>query len=86
MAPQQTHNFHVPLEKSLYSALRAEAERSGEPATAIAREAIAALVDKRRRDAMAEEISAYARSVAGTSDDLDADLEAASTEELRELE
>ncbi len=63
-------NFHVPLPKEVHDALRGEAERTGRPATALAREAIEAFLRRRRRKALHEAITAYASSRAGTDDDL----------------
>jgi len=68
-------NLHVPLPPHLFDALRAESARLKRPATAIAREAVEALLRERRRQALEEEISAYAVDVGGTSGDLDEELE-----------
>ena len=70
-------NFHVPLDEDVYLRLKGEAERSGKPATELAREAIEAILAKRRRAELDESIASYAVEVAGTSDDLDRDLEQA---------
>jgi predicted DNA-binding protein len=70
-------NFHVPLDEDLYLRLRGEAERSGKPATELAREAIEAALTERGRTELDESIATYAVEVAGTSDDLDRDLEQA---------
>jgi hypothetical protein len=75
-------NFHVPLDEDLYLRLKGEAERSGKPATELAREAIEATLTERRRAELDESIAGYARDVAGTSDDLDHDLEQAALQHL----
>jgi hypothetical protein len=70
-------NFHVPLDEDVYLRLKVEAERSGTPATELAREAIEATLAERRRAELDESIASYAVEVAGTSDDLDRELERA---------
>lgn len=75
-------NLHVPLPQPLYRRLRAEAKRANRPATVLAREAIDLWLTERYRASVHDAIASYARSVAGTSDDLDPDLEAASVERL----
>ena len=75
-------NLHIPLPDELNRELRAEAKRSGQPATELAREAIRSLLELRKREALHREIAAYATVVAGTQQDLDSDLEAASVEHL----
>jgi predicted DNA-binding protein len=70
-------NFHVPLDEDVYLRLKGEAERAGKPATELAREAIEASLAERRRAELGESIASYAVEVAGTSDDLDRDLEQA---------
>ena len=42
-------NVHLPLPEGTYQALRAEAERSKDPATALAREAISAWLRVRKK-------------------------------------
>jgi hypothetical protein len=76
----RSRNFHVPLPAQVYDALKAEASRSGTPATALARQAIELLLRERQRAAVREELATYAARVAGTRDDLDPDLEAAGIE------
>ena len=75
-------NFHVPLPDETYDHLRAAAERSKVPATALAREAIDFWLRQQFRKARREAITAYAAEAAGTALDLDADLEAAGVEHL----
>ncbi len=75
-------NFHVPLPEDLYLALQAEAAQLQRPANAVARDAIAHWVERQRQARIDQEILAYARDVAGTSADLDRDIEAAGLELL----
>jgi hypothetical protein len=82
MSKATAKNLHVPLPDDLNRELRAEAKRSGKPATELAREAIRSLLEHRRRQALHREIADYAAAVAGTEQDLDSDLEAASVEHL----
>jgi len=75
-------NFHLPLPELTYTRLRAEAERSQVPATALAREAIDLWLQEQARKARHDAIAAYAAEMAGTEFDLDRDLEAAGIEYL----
>ena len=77
-----TANFHLPLPSDLRDMLHEEAERSGRPATALAREALIEWLHERRRSRLREEIAAYASECAGTPDDLDEELEEAGLESL----
>lgn len=77
-------NFHLPLPEETYSQLRAEAERVQVPATALAREAIDVWLRQQRRKARYDAIAAYAKEMAGTSSDLDPQLEAAGIDHLLE--
>lgn len=74
---ERRRNFHVPLPADLYSALRAEAEDAGRPANALACEAVALWLETRWQARVDQAILDYAEAVAGTSDDLDPDFEAA---------
>jgi predicted transcriptional regulator len=76
-------NFHVPLPPDLHEMLRDEAERSGQPATALAREALQSWLTQRRKQRLHEEIAAWASEHAGTELDLDQDLERAGLELLK---
>ena len=76
-------SFHLPLPPDLYDELRAEARKTGRPATAVARQAIEYGLRERRRQEIAEEIARYARDNAGTPADLDLSLESAGAESLR---
>ena len=75
-------NFHLPLPEQTYNHLRAEAERTQVPATALAREAIDWWLRQQWRKARHDRIAAYAAEMAGTDLDLDSDLETAGLERL----
>jgi len=75
-------NFHLPLPERTYAGLRAEAERTGLPATTLARDAVDEWLRQQCRKARHEAITAYATEMAGTHLDLDADLETAGIEHL----
>ena len=64
-------NFHLPLSEETYAHLRAEAERTKVPATAIARDAIDCWLRQQVRRARHESIAAFAAEAAGTAFDLD---------------
>ena len=75
-------NFHLPLPEQTYAGLRAEAKRTGVPATALAREAVDSWLRQQFRKSRQDAIAAYAAEMAGTRFDLDADLESAGIEHL----
>jgi hypothetical protein len=75
-------NFHLPLPEKTYTQLRAEAERTRVPATILAREAIDLWLRHQLRLARHAAIATYAAEMAGTTFDLDTDLESASVEHL----
>ncbi|MGA2154165.1 MAG: hypothetical protein ABSH37_07105 [Bryobacteraceae bacterium] len=75
-------NFHLPLPEQTYSRLRAEAERTQVPATALAREAIDLWLRNQLRNARYQAIAAYAEEMAGSDLDLDPVLESAGIEHL----
>ena len=77
-------NFHVPLPDETYDHLRAAAERSKVPATALAREAIDFWLKQQTLKARHEAIARYAAEMAGTDADLDTELEAAAIAHLLE--
>lgn len=77
------HNFHVPLPEEIFNELRAEAQRSAQPATTLARQAIEQWLRQRRKAARHRAIAAYAAEHAGSRNDLDPELEAAAVAELR---
>lgn len=86
MKNAKSHNFHLPLPEGLYDRLRSEARKRGRPATVVARQALEAWLRHQRRMELHEAIAAYARRQAGGSADLDAELEEAGLESLREDE
>ena len=73
-------NFHVPLSEDLYEQLRHASEQAARPATSLAREAIAEWLGRRERERLAQAIAEYAAAAAGSSEDLDEELEAAGLE------
>jgi hypothetical protein len=75
-------NFHLPLPEQTYMGLKAEAERTGVPATTLAREAVDSWLRQQSRKARHHAIAAYAAETAGTHLDLDTDLESAAVEHL----
>jgi hypothetical protein len=75
-------NFHVPLPDETYHDLRIAAERSKVPATALAREAIDFWLRQQARKARHDAVVEFAAQAAGTSLDLDDELEAAGVEHL----
>ena len=75
-------NFHLPLPEQIYTRLRAEADRTQLPATALAREAIDVWLRQQLRKARHQAIAAYAEEMAGTNLDLDPALESAGIEHL----
>lgn len=79
-------NFHLPLSPELHDQLREEAERSGQPATVVAREALQNSLHQRRRQRLHAEIAAFASEHAGSDIDLDEGLEQAALESLRDLD
>lgn len=82
MASSAMSNFHLPLPPELHEMLRTEAERSGQPATTLAREALLSWLTRRRNERLHEEISSWAAEHAGSDLDLDRDLESESLELL----
>jgi len=79
-------NFHLPLPDEMYGHLRAEAQRTKVPATAIAREAIDSWLRQQIRKARYENIAGFAAEAAGTTLDLDKDFETAGIEHLLETD
>lgn len=82
MSANAKRNLHVPLPENLHERLRAEAARSGRAATTLAREAIESWIEERERQAVHEAIAEYANEMAGSTADLDEDLERTSVEHL----
>jgi predicted DNA-binding protein len=79
-------NLHLPLPDSVYSRLQTEAQRTGRPSTALAREAVEQWLAELHRSQLHEAILDYAREAGGTAEDLDSELEAAGVEHLLETE
>ena len=77
---RSVRNFHLPLPEPTYQRLREAAERANRPATVVARYAIETWLRQQRKAAVHEAIAAFAADVAGSLDDLDPELEAASLE------
>ena len=77
-----TKNFHLPLPAALYDELRAAAREADQPATRFAQELMRAGLNEWHRARRREQIAAYARQVAGSSEDLDPELERAGVESL----
>jgi hypothetical protein len=75
-------NFHLPLPEALYDELRSAACEVDLPATRFAQELMRAGLDEWRRTRRRQQIAAYARQVAGSSDDLDPELERAGIKSL----
>jgi predicted DNA-binding protein len=82
MLKSSLRNLHVPLPEALHQRLRAEATRSGRPATTLAREAIEAWIRQREREQISDHIAEYAVEVAGSAADLDPVLERAGVDQL----
>ena len=80
---KKIRNFHLPLPENLYHRLRKEADRSNQPATVLARQAIELWLHWKRRAALHSAIAEYAGRFAGTETGLDPDLEAAALEYWR---
>jgi hypothetical protein len=76
------YNFHLPLTEELHQQLREEAAQSGQPATTLARAALARWLEERQRHRRHRQIVAFAEAQAGTSVDLDVALEQAGLEVL----
>ena len=86
MARASMTNFHLPLPSELYTELKVEAARVHRPATELARLALEEWLKQRQRQAVHDEIAAFAKEYAGTDLDLDPDLEAAGIECLLKSE
>lgn len=74
--------MHLPLPPDMHARLKQEAESSGIPTTAIAREAVGEWLARRERARIAEELHAFAIENAGSELDLDEDFEDAAAETL----
>ena len=76
-------NFHLPLPRDLHEELREKAERSGQPATALAHDALRTVLAHQRRRRLHAQIAEFAAEQAGSAFDLDEDLERAAVEVLK---
>ncbi|MBA3456694.1 MAG: hypothetical protein H0T42_26630 [Deltaproteobacteria bacterium] len=79
-------NFHLPLPAGLYTELREAAAAAGQPATKLAQALVKRGLEERRRSLRRRDVAAYAQAAGGTNDDLDATLEAAGLDALRDLD
>ena len=86
MKSSTTSNFHIPMPARLHDRLRAVAEQQHRPATQLARQAIETWLEEQERLTLHEEIANYAAQAAGSSEDLDEQLEATSLEHLNDTE
>ena len=86
MKTAMTHNFHLPLPEQLYARLREVAKRQRRPATQLVKQAVEYWLDEQEIQTLHEEIARYAARAAGSADDLDERLEAASLEHLDDME
>lgn len=77
-----TKNFHLPLPETLYDELRSAAREVGQPATRFAQELMQSGLEAWWRAHRRQQIAAYARLVAGSSEDLDRELERAGVDSL----
>lgn len=82
MAIDSVLNFYIPLPRTIYKKLKEEAQRSRQPETVVARDAIDNWLKQREKDALHKQIAAYANAHAGSDVDLDEELELASIEHL----
>ena len=77
MVEAETKKMHLPLTLEMHQRLKHEAVSLGIPSTALAREAIAEWLERRRRQRIASELRGFAEEHAGTELDLDPDLDEA---------
>jgi len=69
--------LRLPLPDKVHDQIRRVAEHEGRPEDEIVRHAIDHWLDTTKRSRRHREILAYARKVAGSTDDLDVELESA---------
>jgi hypothetical protein len=77
-----TKNFHLPMPEELYDELRSAAREVDQPATRFAQALMRAGLDDWRRTRRRLAVAAYARQVAGSTEDLDPELERAGIQAL----
>lgn len=82
MATAAVKKLNLPLSAEMHEALFAEARRTGQPATRLVRSALEAWLLERQRARRQEEIRRFAQQAAGSTLDLDRELERAAAEEL----
>lgn len=75
--------LNLPIPPEMHDALFAESREMGIPTTRLVRSVLEEWLGERRRARRREEIRQFALACAGTGLDLDPELEAAATEELR---
>jgi len=78
-----TRNFHLPLPEDLYDELRSAAREAAQPATRFAQQLMRAGLEDWRRARRRLEVAVYARQIAGSTEDLDPELEHAGIRTLR---
>jgi len=77
------HKLHVALSTGVYSRLRAESKRSGQPTTVLVREAVETWLAQWEKETLHDAIVRYARSAAGTPADLDPEMESAAVRYIK---
>ncbi len=77
-----TKTLRLLLPETLYTELRSAAREARRPTTRFAQELVRTSLDQWRRARRRQEIAAYARQVAGSSEDLDPELERAGIKSL----
>ena len=76
--------MELPLDGELWGLLQDEAARSGQPTASLVSQVLAQWAHERQRLRVADEIAEFASAHAGSSWDLDHELEAAAMETLSE--
>ncbi len=74
--------LNVPLSQEMHQALFSEAHAAGVPATRLVRSLLEDWLEQRRRERRREEVRKFALKHAGSTLDLEPELEVAATEEL----
>lgn len=77
------HNFHLPLSAVVYNRLRSVAGLQNKPATQLVKLAVEYRLEEQKKLALHKDITRYAAKIAGSSDDLDEQLEVAGLEHLK---
>jgi hypothetical protein len=75
--------LNLPLPREMHESLFAESREIGIPATRLVRSVLEDWLRERRRARRRDEVRQFAMACAGTELDLDPELEAAATDELR---